>query len=467
LEDSYFSLASKPGSMSVDLRVENCTVVTEAGPLGPGVGVAVDDGTIVAVARETQLPAAEAVIDGAGDLLVPGIVDTHIHNRSPGLEYKEDWTSATRAAAAGGVTTVVGMPNTDPVVDSPAPLARKYELGEEGALVDFQSYAVLTSDNLDQIGPLANAGVLGYKVFLGTDADGIAPPTDGELHAAMSEIAETGRRIGFHTENREIVSHYSELARREGRTDPIEYARARPPIAEVEGTSRVLELAADTDCPIHVFQLSTGSAARRVDDAKAAGVDVTVETCPHFLWFSEEVMHEKGGVAAIQPPLRPEDERDGLWTEGIDGGVVDCIGTDHSPHTDEEKGLTDDRDIWEVATGFPGLETAVPAMLTFVADGRLSLAEWVRLHSTRPAQVWGMYPKKGSLAVGTDADFTLVDPDREWTLDRSQLRSKNTATPFDGESFRGSVSRTVVRGELVYDRGTVVGDPGHGTIVTV
>ncbi|WP_247004820.1 allantoinase AllB [Halosolutus gelatinilyticus] len=454
--------------MTVDLVVRNCTVVTPAGRT-PDAGVAVEDGTIVAVGRSDRLPAADRVLDGAGKVLVPGIVDCHIHNREPGLEYKEDWESATRAAAAGGVTTVVGMPNTDPVIDRPEHLELKFERGEASAHVDFQSYAVVTSENLDLIPAIDEAGALGYKIFLGSTVGGVPAPTDGEILEAMARIRETGKRLGFHEENGEIIDYYTNKFQAAGRNEPIDHSRSRPVIAEQEAVERMITFAEETGAKVHMFHVSSGSAADAVARGKERGVDVTAETCPHYLWFTEEVMREVGNPARIQPPIRNAAEREKLWDVGIDGGAIDCVATDHAPHTPEEK-LVDDPfgDTWEAISGFVGLETEVPAMLTFVDQGRLSLEEWVRRHSTRPAQVWGMYPRKGSLQVGTDADFTIVDPDREWTLeDASELHSKNCVTPFVGESFVGKAIATVVRGEVVFEDGEVVGEPGYGTRVDV
>ena len=457
--------------MLVDLVVRNSTVVTPDGPIGPDAGVAVDDGKIVTVGNSDQLPEAEETIDADGDYLAPGIIDCHIHNRSPGLEYKEDWETATRAAAAGGVTTVNGMPNTDPVIDSPEHIQTKAEMGEDNALVDFQFYAVITSDNYDQVHDLDEAGVVGYKVFLGTTIGAIPPPTDGELLEAMGQVAETGKRLGFHEENDQILSHLNEKFQAEGKNDPIYHSWSRPPITEREAISRTILFAEEMGAKIHMFHLSCGSGAQLVRDAKQEDLDVTAETMPHYLWFTEEVMNEKGNVARIQPPIRDEEERNLLWTEVLDDdGGIDCIATDHSPHTDEEKGMDDPfGNTWEAISGFVGLETEVPAMLTFVSDGRLSLEQWVEMHSTRPAQIWGMYPEKGSLKVGTDADFTLFDPEREWVLeDRHSLHSKNMVTPFEGESFTGKVTGTVVRGELVFDEEQgVIGEPGFGSRIDV
>ncbi|MFC6718246.1 allantoinase AllB [Natrialbaceae archaeon GCM10025810] len=452
----------------VDLVVRDCTVVTPAGRT-PDAGVAVEGGEIAAVARSENLPDADRVIDGEGDVLVPGIVDCHIHNREPGLEYKEDWETATRAAAAGGVTTVVGMPNTDPIVDRPERLELKFDRAEASAHVDFQSYAVVTSENLDRIPALDEAGALGYKIFLGSTVGDVPAPNDGEILEAMRAIRETGKRLGFHEENGEIIDFYTEKFKAEGKNDPIHHARSRPVIAEREAIERMITFAEETGAKVHMFHVSSGSGAEAVARGKERGVDVTAETCPHYLWFTEDVLREKGNVARIQPPIRDEAERAKLWEVGVDGGAVDCIATDHAPHTDEEKKVDDPfGNTWEAISGFVGLETEVPVMLTFVNEGRLALEEWVRRHSTRPAQVWGMYPQKGSLQVGTDADFSVVDPDLEWTLeDRRDLHSKTRVTPFEGETFTGKAVTTVVRGEVVYEDGEVVGESGHGTRVNV
>ncbi|MCU4926828.1 allantoinase AllB [Halobacteria archaeon AArc-dxtr1] len=453
--------------MTVDLVVRNCTVVTPAGRTEDA-GVAVEDETIAAVARSDRLPEARREIDADGRVLVPGIVDCHIHNREPGLEYKEDWESATRSAAAGGVTTVVGMPNTDPVIDRPEHLELKFERGEAGAHVDFQSYAVVTSENLDLIPDIDDAGALGYKIFLGSTVGDVPPPTDGEILEAMEAIRETGKRLGFHEENGEIIDHYTAQFQAEEKNEPIDHAHSRPVIAEREAVERMVTFAEETDAKIHMFHVSSGSAAEAVADGRDRSVDVTAETCPHYLWFTEEVLREKGNVARVQPPIRDREERARLW-DALEDGAIDCIATDHAPHTDAEKGVDDPfADTWESISGFVGLETEVPAMLTFVDRGWLSLEEWVYHHSARPAEVWGLYPTKGSLQVGTDADFTLVDPDREWTLeDRNALHSKSRVTPFEGETFTGAPTTTVVRGEVVYDDGEVVGESGYGTRVDV
>ncbi len=453
--------------MTVDLVVRNCTVVTPAERI-ENAGVAVQDGKIAAIARTESLPAADQTLDAAGNFVVPGIVDAHIHAREPGHEYKEDWESATRAAAAGGITTVVGMPNTDPLLDRPAHLTQAEERAHETAYVDFQHFAVITAENLELIPALDEAGVLGYKIFLGSTVGDVPAPDDGEILTAMEHVREAGKRLGFHEENGEIIDYYERAFRDAGRDEPIDHAHSRPVIAEREAIERMCTFAEEVGTKIHMYHVSSGSGAEAVARGKERGIDVTAETCPHYLWFTEEVLREKGNLARIQPPIRDDDERDRLWA-ALEAGTIDSIATDHAPHTDEEKGLDDPfASTWESISGFVGLETQVPAMLTFVDRGRLSLEAWVYRHATRPAQIWGLYPQKGSLQVGTDADFTIVDPDHEWTLDdRRTLHSKSTATPFEGETFTGSVVTTVVRGEVVYDGDTVVGESGYGRCVDV
>jgi dihydroorotase/allantoinase len=212
-----------------------------------------------------------------------------------------------------------------------------------------------------------------------------------------------------------------------------------------------------------MFHLSSGSAAETLVRWQNRGVDATAETCPHYLWFTEDIVRELGTVARVQPPLRTAAERDLLWSVGIDGGAINSIATDHAPHTDEEQGVDNpEQSIWDTPGGFVGLETQVPAMISFVDEGRLTLSEWTELHSTNPARTWGLYPEKGSLRPGTDADLIVVNPDEQWTLDRQQLQSKSTATVWDGEQLTGKVRLSVVRDDIVYDGESVVSEAGDG-----
>ncbi|MFB6310481.1 MAG: dihydroorotase family protein, partial [Salinirussus sp.] len=304
------------------------------------------------------------------------------------------------------------------------------------------------------------------KAYLAISANEMPTLDDGELLDAMAAIAETDQRLAVHAENEEIVRRREQRARDAGESEPVDHARSRPVVAETEAISRVAAFARDTDCPVAIVHTSTGAGARIIADAKARDIDILGETAPHYLRFDESTLREKGNAARINPPLRPAAERDQLWDVGVHGSGIDYLGTDHSPHSDSEKGAADYfQDTWAVNSGFVGLESALPAMHTFVADGRLSVERWVDLASRAPARAWGLYPGKGSLRVGTDADLTIVDPTVNWTLDRVELESKSTTTPWDGEGFVGAVDTTIVRGTVVYKDDTVVAKPGHGMAV--
>jgi dihydroorotase/allantoinase len=444
-----------------ETRIENARLLTEAGLTDGGMGVAVAGSELVATGRDGSLPPADRVVDVEGAIVAPGIVDEHVHDRSLGQTHKEDWETLTRAAAAGGATTVLGHGNTDPFVEDPDHLERKFERARRDALVDFGAFAWVTSNNYDRLAPLADAGAVGFQASLAERA-----PTDGQLLKAMETVAQLEERLGVHVENGAIIDRRTESLRAGDSDHPSDHGRARPAVAERAGAATVVELARETGCPLHVFQVSAGSTLVPLERARRDGLDLTVETCPHYLWFTDEEMDRQGSAAVVSPPLRSGAERDRL-REGIAEGVVDCIGTDHAPHTDAEKAVEDPfGSVWEVDHGFVGLETAVPALLTLASEGLLTLPEWIRMASSEPARTWGLYPQKGSLQPGTDADLVVIDPDREWTLDRTDLHSKGRVTPFDGQRFRGRVTATMVRGEFVYRKGEVVGSPGDGRRVS-
>lgn len=445
----------------VDLRLENGSLLPLSDERDGDCGVAIEGERIAAIGRTDSLPAARRTIDVGGGIIAPGVVDEHVHDRSLGQSHKEDWETLTRSAAAGGVTTVLGHGNTDPYVERPADLERKFALAERHAVVDFGCFAWITDENYENLAPLASAGAVGFQASLAE-----RPLNSGELLTAMANCAETDRRLGLHVEDGDILESPWADAQTSGAERPTDHCRGRPPVAEVVGARTATQLARETDCPLHVFLVSAGSTLDPLARARQRGLDVTVETCPHYLRFTDAELTEQGSVAVVSPPLRSEDERAALWERGIENGVVDCIGTDHAPHTDAEKRVEDPFDsLRGVSHGFVGLETAVPMLLTFAAADRLSYSQWCRLHSEMPARTWGLYPNKGSLQVGTDADITVVDPDREWTFDSDALRSRGTVTPFDGEAFHGAVTTTVVRGRVVYADGDVLGDPGWGTRV--
>lgn len=447
--------------MTADMRLENGRLLTPEGLSTYGMGIAVRDEVIIARGKTDTLPEARSVIDVEGNVIAPGIVDEHVHDRSLGQTHKEDWETLTSAAAAGGVTTVLGHGNTDPFVEHPRHVKQKLRLANRDAIVDFGCFAWVTPDNYDSLRGLRDAGAVGFQASLAERA-----LDEGQILAVMDQLSSWGERLGLHIEDGRIINERQARLQAAGNEAPIDHCNSRPVVAECTGAATVVELAHETNCPVHIFQVSTGSALAILASAKQSDLDMTIETTPHYLWFTDEVMSQLGSVAVVSPPLRSETERNALRVCGIDNDVIDCLGTDHAPHTEAEKRVQDPfGSVWEVAHGFVGLESAVPALLTLVNNGLLTYPEWIELASANPARTWNLYPQKGSLQVGTDADITVLDINIENTFDRQSLHSKNTVTPFDGITFTGQVLSTIVRGEFVYRKDEIVAPSGFGSQV--
>jgi dihydroorotase len=444
-------------SQSVDLIVKNGTVVTPDSTMPAD--LAIDDGKFVAIAAHGSLGLSAAEeFDATGLHVLPGVIDGHVHFREPGLEYKEDWGTGSLAAIHGGVTTVVEMPNTKPKTDTPENVELKRRLAEEKSFVDFGIIGLLVQDSVPAIRPMAEAGVVGYKCFLGETIGNIPAPDDGMMLDGLREIAATGLRIGFHAENNEIMQHLIRKFKEEGRKDPQAHVDSRPALAEVESIQRMGLYARHTGTRIHIFHLSSRDGLDMIDEWRAKGVDITTETGAHYVFKKAEDMDQTGVRLRMNPPVRWGTEGHGDYLlQGLRDGRVDQIATDHSPHTQEEK-LTGD--IWTAISGFPGVETSVAYFLTYgVNAGRMSLQEFVRATSEGPARTWDMWPQKGAIRIGSDGDLTIVDLKKQGVIRDDELHSKNHVTPFDGDETVGGPVATIVRGQLVMREGQVVGTP--------
>lgn len=446
-----------------DLIVKNGTVVTSTGR--QAADIAIKDGKFAEIAEPGQLTTTAAEeYDATGKYVIPGVIDGHVHFREPGLTYKEDWRTGSLAAIHGGVTTVVEMPNTNPKTDTVEGVELKRQLAEEKSYVDFGIIGLLVQDSVPALRSLAEAGVVGYKCFLGETIGNIPAPDDGMMLDGLREIAATGLRIGFHAENNEIMQHLIRQFKAEGRTDPLAHVDSRPPLAEVESIQRMGLYAKHTGTRIHIFHLSSREGLDMIDEWRAKGVDVTCETGAHYVFMKAEDMERVGVRLRMNPPIRYGSEGHGDYLlEGIKDGRVNMIATDHSPHTAEEK-LNDD--IWKAISGFPGVETSVRFFMTFgVNAGRMTLEQFVRASSEGPAKTWDMYPQKGAIAVGSDGDLTIIDLDKEGVIRDDDLHSKNHVTPFDGTPTKGAPVATILRGRILMRDGEVVADESDGRMV--
>jgi dihydroorotase len=273
----------------------------------------------------------------------------------------------------------------------------------------------------------------------------IPSPSTGAMLEAFEVVAPTGKRISLHAETNSIMERREGRLRAAGRTEPIAHLAARPAVVAVEAVARAAILAEWTGARIHVLHISSAAELRPLAEAKARGVEITGETCPHYLLLSETDYDKFGGIVRVNPPVREASNQQPLWEALLDG-TVDIIATDHAPHTPEEKTRND---IWTVDCGFPGVETQMPLMLTEVNRGRATLQDYVRWSAEAPAKLWGLYPRKGTIAVGSDADIAIVDLDRSWTIDDAAIQSRSKISPWHGRQATALPIHTIVRGRFV------------------
>ena len=444
-----------------DLVVAGGTLVTSTATFAADIGIRGE--RIAAIAAPGQLEQTAQTLDASGRYVLPGVIDGHVHFREPGLEYKEDFLTGSRAAVMGGVTTVLDMPNTLPTTSTAALLTQKRQLAESKTYCDFGLLGLVAQDSIDHLRGMAEAGAVGFKCFMGQSTGNITPPDDGRLLDGMATIADLGMRCAFHAENDQIMQHRIRQLQQAGRTDALAHVEARPVVAEVESIQRVGLFARQTGVGVHILHLSSSDGLRTIEEWRHKGVDVTCETTPHHCFLTTEDMRKLGSLLRINPPVREPGHGDALLT-GLASGRVNAIATDHSPHLPSEKFDQND-DIWKAVSGFSGVEISLRLFLTHgVHAGRLSLQQLVRATSDAPARIWGLYPRKGALQVGSDADLTLVDLDMEDTIDPDRLHGKNNLTPFAGYHTRGAAVATVLRGRIVMRDGELIG-PARGRMV--
>jgi len=452
-------VGSKP-----DLVIQNGDVVLPTGRAAAD--IAVTDGVITSIGREVG-DAAE-VIDARDLVVLPGLVDAHVHFNEPGRADWEGWDAGTRGAAAGGVTTVLEMPlNAHPPTISAANFDAKQAVASQKALVDYGLWGGLVNDNLAELAGLAARGVVGFKAFMSeSGVDDFRRVPDGVLAAGLKAAARLGVVVGVHAESHEMVERLTSEIRGRREVDRLAWGRARPAAAEREAIERLVSCVrgAGPGARAHVVHVSDAEGLAEVQAAREWGLSVTAETCPHYLSFTEEDFARVGPALKCAPPIRDAAARERLWTALLEGRV-DLVGSDHSPcpAADKQKG---EHDVWEAWGGVAGIQATLPVLLTEGVHGRgLSLERLADLTATAPARLFGLYPRKGAIAVGADADFALVDPGRTWTFSAEQLQTRSGISPYLGRTFRGAAVRTIVRGRTVFADGEVVGTPGWGMLV--
>lgn len=415
--------------------------------------VVVRAGRIAAIVSPAESPAAEETCDCGDACLMPGLVDTHVHVNEPGRTEWEGFATATRAAAAGGITTLVDMPlNSIPATTTVAALAAKREAAAAaGCRVDYGFWGGVVPGNAAELEGLAAAGVLGFKCFLvPSGVEEFASVGEGDLREAMPILARLGLPLLAHAElPGPIAAAASAL---QGR-DPRHYATwlaSRPPAAEVEAVRLLLRLCDETGCAVHVVHLAAAEALPDLRAARGRGLPVTVETCPHYLDFTAEEIEDGDTLFKCAPPIRERENRERLW-EALREGLVDLVATDHSPCPPALKRL-DRGDFIAAWGGIASLEVALSAVWTEARTRGFTPVDLAGWMSQRPARLAGLPGRKGVIAPGADADLVIWDPDAEWTVLGVRLFQRHPLSPYVGRQMTGLVRTTFVRGVRVFER---------------
>ena len=424
--------------------------------------VAVTGETVAGLLHPSVDVSATLMIDAHGLVVLPGLVDAHVHLREPGYAWKEGFRTGTMAAAAGGVTTVMVMPTDNPPTRTPADMEAKVRVATGAAYVDFALQAVVVESS-DQVEELANLGTVSFELFLGDTPPSLLVRDNGEILEILRRIEAIGGIVGITPGDDGIVRAATASLPSEKAIEPRSFARSRPTIAETLGAARACLLAAEAGARVHIRQVSCRGTVDVLRAARARGARLSAEVTPHNLLLTEDELARQGPYAKVAPPLRAAPDLECLW-EALRDGTIDMVATDHAPHLPEEKdaGL---QDIRLAPGGLPGLQTFLPLMLDQAARGRWSLIDVARTCAEAPARRFGLYPRKGAVLPGSDADLVLVDPIRRATIENGTQWSRARTTPFAGWTVTGWPVLTLLRGRVVMRETKIEGLP-RGRLVT-
>ncbi len=419
----------------------------------------VDDGKIVAI-EPTASPLAsddEERVDLGGALVLPGVIDGHVHFDDPGFTHREDFETGTRAAAAGGVSCVVDMPCTSlPPITSAANLHNKLGIISPKAHVDFMLWGGVCDNSMAEpdwrqdLAELAAEGVGSIKVYMLSGMDTFRDLGADQIREVLTETEKLGVPVGVHAEDRDLVHELTDWLQNHGGNEPADYAASRPAEAELQAVKTMRDLCRETGARVHIVHVGTGRAVDVISEARAEGLPMSGETCPHFLEFTGEDLNELGAVLKTAPVVKTRHDLERLW-EGIVSGELDYVATDHAAGQWPEEKKTGN--IWTDYGGVPGVELMLPYLYSEgVKKERITLERLVEITSAAPARFFGIDQRKGRLARGFDADFVVFDKDESWQVRAKDLHNMNRYTPHDGQTLTGRVRSLYLRGERVFHR---------------
>jgi allantoinase len=422
---------------------------------GDATDIAIEDGKIVAIGP--QLPGAAQDIDARGLHVFPGLIDVHLHFNEPGRTEWEGAATGSRALAAGGGTLFFDMPlNSSPCTVNAAAFDRKRSALEAASITDFGLWGGLIPGNVSEMAELADRGVVGFKAFMCDSGLPEFPRVDDlTLFEGMREAARLGLPVAVHAESQELTQGLAQKIAPEARGSVRAFLESRPVLAELEAIHRATLLAREAGAKLHIVHVSSGRGVALAAQARAQGTDVSIETCPHYLFFTEEDVERLGAVAKCAPPLRHAAEQDALWTHVL-AGAVDIVASDHSPAPPDMKS----GDFGRAWGGIAGVQSTLAVLLDRGHHCReLSLERIESLIAAEPASRFRIQGK-GAIAIGMDADLALVDISRSVQLRAENLKQRHALSPYVGSTFRGCVERTIRRGETIFASGEIVARAG-------
>lgn len=443
--------------MTVDLVLGNTKAYLENKIMD--CSIAIDNARILRIGKDANMPRALTRIDLKGLLVLPGLIDAHVHLRDEGKAYKEDFYTGTAAAAAGGFTTVLDMPNNDPVTMSTETLRNRMDNAEKKILTNVGFYSEFPSD-MKEIEKIVQEGSIAFKLFMAHQVGGLNIDDDNALLEAFRILGGLDVPVAVHAEDKRALKKAEEELKRSGGNDVEAFLEAHSENVEVKAVKHILDVAKDTNTHVHFCHVSSKAGLHTICGAKKSGRPITCETTPHNLFLCTDDLKRIGIVAVTMPPVREKYHAVALW-KGVKNRCIDIVASDHAPHALEEKKA---KTIWDTKAGIPGLETTLPLLLTEVKRKRLSLADVVRLLSEKPAEIFRL-KGKGHLKEGNSADLTVVDLDKKHKIDASKFQSKAKYSPFDEWQVQGALVKTFVNGQLIVDEGEIVAKAGSGSVI--